>query len=156
MQYKDVTAKPTPPPMAHRLSPAVDLYNKPVAVPANTVFASSSSPRANCSSTPNAEYITVMQPSVFAVAEPCFIKWFKSLREIERKKIILSKWNDERGDAKRSIQLTEFVAVSPLDLQLVLQQFHYTVQLFRPNRHQPKKIMSKKNQFEIMLDFIWK
>lgn len=81
MQYKDVTAKPTPPPMAHRLSPAVDLYNRPVAVPANTVFASSSSPRANCSSTPNAEYITVMQPSVFAVAEPCFIKWFKSLRK---------------------------------------------------------------------------
>lgn len=76
--YNEVTAKPTPPPIKHLLNPLEDLYNSPVPVPAKTVFTSSSSPRAHEKSTPKAEYITVNVPKVFAVADPCFIMWFKS------------------------------------------------------------------------------
>lgn len=79
---------PTPPPIAHLFRPAVDLYKSPVAVPAKIVLISSSSPRVYCNRTPKPEYITVNAPSVFAVAEPCFTKWFNSLcsmREIEKK-----------------------------------------------------------------------
>lgn len=71
--------KPTPPPIAHRLRPAVDLYMSPVAVPANIVLIWSSSPRAYCNRTPKPEYITVNAPNVFAVAVPCFTTWFNSL-----------------------------------------------------------------------------
>lgn len=72
-QYRAASVKPTPPPMAHFLNPAVDLYSNPVVVPARTVLISSSSPRAHCSNTPKPEYITAMVPSVFAVADPCFM-----------------------------------------------------------------------------------
>uniref|UniRef100_A0AAG5DB18 Uncharacterized protein n=1 Tax=Anopheles atroparvus TaxID=41427 RepID=A0AAG5DB18_ANOAO len=77
--YRDVSASPIPPPIAHFRRPAVDLYSNPVAPPAAIVLKSSSSPRAYCRTTPNAEYMTAIVPKVFAVAAPCFITWFNSL-----------------------------------------------------------------------------
>lgn len=75
--HKADTPNPIAPPKAHFLSPAVDLYNRPVVVPDNTVLISSSSPRSHCSRTPNPEYMTATVPKVFAVPAPCFIMWFR-------------------------------------------------------------------------------
>lgn len=63
-----------------KLNIPVDLYRHPVAVAAATVFKSSSVPLNHDRITPKAEYITAIEPNVFAVALPFFIIWFNILK----------------------------------------------------------------------------
>lgn len=72
-QYMEARPSPTAPPIPHFLTPAVDLYSKPVAVAAVSVLSSSSLPLPHDSKTPNPLYITASTPRVLAVADPCFI-----------------------------------------------------------------------------------
>nr|ATU82810.1 secreted hypothetical protein [Pristhesancus plagipennis] len=72
-QYREASPRPTTPPIPHFLRPLVDLYSRPVAVPAATVLSSSSTPLPHESITPKPLYITASTPKALALAAPCFI-----------------------------------------------------------------------------------
>nr|CAD7399120.1 unnamed protein product [Timema cristinae] len=68
-------------PISNTINVPEDLYRRPVVVAAVSVFSSSSTPLPHDRRTPNPEYMTANTPNVLAVAAPCFITWFSSLKK---------------------------------------------------------------------------